>query len=149
MPYWKIYYHLVWATFEQHPLITPEREAIFRSTLYSKARELKLVLHGVGNVADHVHVGVSIPPTLSVAACVKQLKGASSRAMNLQVRSGPVFRWQEGYGALSLGEGSLGAVVGYAKDQARHHREHTTLALYETIEGHSILESSSDDFGQP
>ncbi len=146
MPYWKLYYHLVWATFERHPLITPEREAIVRTTLYSKAKDLRAVLHVVGGVADHVHVVASIPPVLSVAACVKQLKGASSRAVNVQASAGQIFRWQEGYGALSLGERSLSTVVAYVKNQPRHHREQTTLAVYETTEGEGIGESSSDDF---
>ena len=132
MPYWKLYYHLIWATFERHPLITAEREAIIRSVLYTDADDLKVVLHAVGNVADHVHVVASIPPALSVAACVKQLKGATSRAVNVHAGGGQVFRWQEGYGALSLGERSLATVVAYARDQPRHHHERTTIPLYET-----------------
>lgn len=147
MPYWKLYYHLVWATFERHPVITAEREAIVRTTLYAKAKVLRVVLHAVGNVADHVHVVVSIPPGLTVAACVKHLKGASSRAMN--IRAGAGFRWQEGYGALSLGERSLSTVVAYVRNQPRHHHEQTTLALYETTDGKSAQQSSSDDLEQP
>ncbi|HEX7408429.1 MAG TPA: IS200/IS605 family transposase [Candidatus Binatia bacterium] len=146
MPYWKLYYHLVWATFERLPLITPEREAILRTTLYVKAKELRLVLHGLGNVADHIHVVASIPPVLSVAACVKRLKGASSRAVSLQASAGQVFRWQEGYGALSFGERSLETVAAYVHNQPRHHRERSTLALYETTDEHGIPQSSSDDF---
>ena len=143
-----LYYHLVWATFERHPLITPEREAVIRTTLYTKAKDLRAVLHAVGNVTDHVHVVPSIPPTLSVAACVKQLKGASSRAVNVQAGAVRVFRWQEGYGALSLGERSLGTVVEYVRNQPRHHRDDTTLALYERTEGEGVQQSSSDDFRQ-
>ena len=96
MPYWKLYYHITWATFERHPLITPECKAILHTTLFTKARELKVVLHAAGSVADHVHVVVSIPPVLSVAACVKHLKGASSRAVHVQAGAGQAFRWQEG-----------------------------------------------------
>ena len=103
MPYWKLYYHLVWATFERLPLLNLERERIIRATLYAKAKELGLVLHSVGNVVDHIHVVTSVPPALSVAACVKQLKGASSRAVNVQAKTGEVFRWQEGYEHLALG----------------------------------------------
>jgi putative transposase len=82
MPYWKLYYHLVWATFERYPWITPDREAIIRTTLYTKGREIGAVVHAVGNVEDHVHVVASIPPALSVAECIKRLKGASSRERN-------------------------------------------------------------------
>ena len=146
MPYWKLYYHLVWATFERYPLITPERETILRTTLYNKVKDLGMVLHALGNVADHVHLAASIPPVLSVAACVRHLKGASSRAVNLRASAGQPFRWQEGYSALSFGERSLAAVVAYVNEQPRHHRERTTLPLYETTEDYPLSQSSSDDF---
>ena len=134
MPYWKLYYHLIWATFGRHPLITSECEAIMRTVLYTKVKDLKVVLHAVGIVTDHVHVVASIPPVLSVAACVKHLKGATSRAANVQAGAGLVFRWQEGYGVLSLGERSLATVVAYVRDQPRHHHERTTVPLYETTD---------------
>ncbi len=132
MPYWKLYYHLIWATFERQPFITAEREAIIRTVLYAKAKDLRVVLHAVGNVADHVHVVASIPPGLSVAACLKQLKGTTSRAVTVHAGAGQAFRWQEGYGALTLGQRSLATVVAYVRDQPHHHRERTTIPLYET-----------------
>jgi REP-associated tyrosine transposase len=147
MPYWRLYYHIVWATFERHPLITVERGAIIRATLSAKAKELRVVLHATGIVADHMHVVASIPPVLSLAVCVKHLKGASSRAVHLRAGTGRAFRWQEGYGALTLGERSLRTVVAYVQDQPRRHREQTTLPLFETTERPE--QSSSEDFGSP
>ena len=149
MPYLKLYYHIVWATFERQPQIDPERAAIIRGTLYSKAKELRVALHAVGIVADHGHVVASIPPVLSMAACVKHFKGASSRAVNVRTGAGQVFRWQEGYGALTLGEQSLATVIAYVRDQPRHHGEGTTVPLYEAIEGEHDRQSSSDDFFTP
>jgi putative transposase len=147
MPYWKLYYHIVWATVERHALITAERGAIIRTTLFAKAKELRVVLHATGIVADHMHVVASIPPVLSLAACVKHLKGANSRAVHVQAGAGQPFRWQEGYGALSLGERSLGTVVAYVVDQPRHHRDQTTLSLFETTERPE--QPSSDDLYNP
>jgi hypothetical protein len=66
--------------------------------------------------------------------------------VHLQAGAGQPFRWQEGYGALSLGERSLATVVAYVQNQPRHHREGTTLPLYETTEEERLLQSSSDDF---
>ncbi len=149
MPYWKLYYHIIWATFERHQVITAECEAIIRTVLFAKAKELRVVLHATGIVADHMHVVASIPPGLSVAACVKHLKGATSRAVHLRSGVGQVFRWQEGYAALSLGERSLETVVSYVRDQPRHHDEQTTIALYEMTEGERRAQSSLDDFRTP
>ena len=88
MPCWRLHYHLVWATWERAPLITANVERVVHQIIFAKARELGLVLHAVGGVSDHVHVVVSIPPTRCVAEIVKQLKGASSRAVHLSGRIG-------------------------------------------------------------
>ncbi len=55
---------------------------MFYRVLYNKGKELGLIIHAAGNVEDHVHVVVSIPPKLSVADCVRHLKGASAYAIS-------------------------------------------------------------------
>jgi REP element-mobilizing transposase RayT len=55
---------------------------------------LDLIVHAAGNIDDHVHVVVSIPPKLSVADCVRHLKGASAFAMNHMTGSDGSFNWQ-------------------------------------------------------
>jgi putative transposase len=131
VPYWRLHYHLVWATWERAPLITPNVERVVHQTAFAKARELGLVLHAVGGVADHVHLVASIPPTRAVAEIVKQMKGASSRAVHLS--AGADFRWQEGYGALTLGGASLARVIEYVRRQKEHHSSGTITAVYETV----------------
>ncbi len=131
MPYWRLHYHLVWATRERAPLITPSVELVVHQTVFGKARELGLVLHAVGGVSDHLHVIVSIPPTRCVAEIVKQLKGASSRAVHLSASASPLFRWQEGYGALTLADPALTRVIEYVRRQPEHHASGTIVAAYE------------------
>ena len=82
MTYWRLHYHLIWATFERQPSITPEREKMIYGVLYRKADELGLKIHAAGNADDHIHVVISIPPKISVADCVRHLKGASAHAIN-------------------------------------------------------------------
>ncbi len=134
MTYWRLHYHLIWATFNRQPLLTPENEKLFYGVLYGKASELGLKVHAAGNVENHVHVVVSIPPTLAVADCVRQIKGASAYAINHTLHKHGTFKWQAGYGALSFGERSLERVMAYAAGQKEHHQQRTTLALYERLE---------------
>lgn len=98
MTYWRLHYHLIWATFERRPILTAERERVFYGVLYGKAKELDLKVHTAGNVDDHVHIVLSIPPKLSVADCVRHLKGASAYAINHMPNSDGQFKWQEGCG---------------------------------------------------
>jgi putative transposase len=138
MTYWRLHYHFVWATFERQPSITPEREKIIYGVLYHKAQELGVKIHAAGNVEDHMHVAASIPPKLAIADCIRHFKGASAFAVNKMEGSDGQFKWQEGYGALSIGERSLEIVMAYVASQKEHHREKTVIAIYEKMEEEEI-----------
>ena len=133
MAYWRLHYHLVWATYKREPTIDRERERVIYGTLYRKAEELGLILHAAGNVEDHLHVVVSIPPRIAIADCVRHFKGTSAHAVNHMPGAHPVFKWQRGYGALTLGGRSLPAAIAYANHQKQHHRDGTSIAIYERL----------------
>ena len=134
MTYWRLHYHIIWATYERQQIITPERERMFYGVLYKKAEELHLKIHAGGNIEDHVHIVLSIPPVLAVAECVRQLKGASAYAINRLPGSDGQFKWQGGYGALSVGERSLETVMEYAAKHKEHHRNNKLIAVYERVD---------------
>ena len=134
MTYWRLHYHLIWATFERKPTITVENEKIFYGVLYKKGKEMDLKIHAAGTVDDHVHVVVSIPPKLAIADCVRHLKGASAYAINHGDGGKEKFKWQEGYGALTVGERSLKTIMEYAANQKQHHKDRSMVAVYERID---------------
>ena len=134
MTYWRLHYHLIWSTQDRQPMLTSDREKILYSVLHHKAEELGLKIHAASNVDDHVHVVVSIPPKMSVAECVRHLKGASAYAINHMEGSDGQFKWQSGYGALSISERSLDSVMAYAARQKEHHRDRTVLGVYERMD---------------
>jgi REP element-mobilizing transposase RayT len=134
MTYWRLHYHLIWATFQREPTLTAEREKMFYGVLYNKAKELGVKIHAAGNMEDHAHVAASIPPKLAVADCVRHFKGASSFAINHMPGSDGQFKWQEGYGALSFGERSLETVKEYVAKQKEHHRDGKVIEIYERID---------------
>jgi putative transposase len=134
MTYWPLHYHLIWSTFDRQPMITVEREKVLYGVLHGKSAELNLKLHAIGNAADHVHIVVSIPPTLSVADCMRHLKGASAFSVNHMAGSDGQFKWQPGYGALTISDQSLETVKAYVARQKEHHRDRTTQASYESFD---------------
>src|SRR3712207_4975004 len=109
MPFWRLHYHLVWATRERLPLIGNDEEAAIRRSFELTYADLDLVPHAVGFMPDHVHVAVSIPPKVAISEAVRRLKGASANAVNSRVESPGAedFRWQGDYGALSFGDSAL------------------------------------------
>src|SRR5882672_9624519 len=129
MTYWRLHYHLIWATCDREPSLMADREKMFYGVLYNKGQELGLKIHAAGNVENHVHIVVSIPPKLAVSECVRQIKAASAFAINQMQKSGNKFAWQGGYGALTLGERSLSIVMAYAANQKEHHRTNKLTPL--------------------
>ena len=132
MALWRLYYHIVWATKERMPLITPDIEERLYGYLVGKADYLESIIHALGGVEDHIHLVVSIPPKHSVAEFVRKLKGSSSHHVNSEVLddSGS-FRWQRGYGIFSLGGKQLDKAVAYVRKQKLHHAEGTTISVLE------------------
>jgi REP element-mobilizing transposase RayT len=134
MTYWRLHYHLIWATHEREPHLTPKFEEIFYGVLKRKVQELGVKLHAAGNVPNHVHLVVSIPPKLAVAKCVRHFKGATAFTLNKAIDSKYQFQWQVGYGALTLGERSLEKVMAYAANQKQHHQTGELIQVYEKID---------------
>jgi putative transposase len=134
MTYWRLHYHLIWATYNREPILTSKREKMFYGVLYRKGEELDLKIHAAGNVDDHIHVVVSIPPKLAVADCVRHLKGASAFAINHVTGTDGQFKWQGGYGALTVGERSLAAVMEYAAKQKEHHGANRLIETFERVD---------------
>jgi putative transposase len=130
VPYWRLFYHLVWATKERDPKITAEIEPVVERSLNSTLDAMHCLRHAIGFMPDHVHVAVSIPPSLAISDVVARLKGASARAVNLAYPA-ISFAWQGDYGALSFGERSLHDVVAYVLNQKERH---ATGKLWPSIE---------------
>jgi putative transposase len=111
-------------------MITEKVEKLILGTILNKAKDLACTVHAIGGVEDHIHVAITIPPKLAVVEVIGQLKGASSYYVNQQL--GPdSFRWQRGYGALSFSSRAMEPIVAYIRNQKEHHRQNTTIAIFE------------------
>ena len=131
MTFWRLYYHLTWATKNREPLIELEMEEQLYAYLVRKAAELDVYFYAVNGWHDHLHVIAAIPPKHAVADVVKHLKGASAHYVNHDLHAAAQFQWQRGYGALTLGKKQKTRAVEYVQRQKRHHEQHTTNAWLE------------------
>ncbi|MCB0034339.1 MAG: IS200/IS605 family transposase [Anaerolineales bacterium] len=131
MSFWRTYYHVVWATKNREPFITPELEPYLYDYLLGKSHELEVIVYAIGNWTDHIHLLVSIPPKLAVASVVKRLKGASSHYIETLGLFEHQFEWQRGYGVFTLGETQRGRAEAYVRNQKVHHQNQTTNAWLE------------------
>jgi len=115
--------HCVWSTKKREPFLSSEVRHRLWPYLGGIARENKMKALAIGGVADHVHMLISLPGTLSVSKALQLLKGNSSTWIHDTFPKLHSFAWQEGYGAFSIGISALDATVRYISDQAEHHRK--------------------------
>jgi putative transposase len=121
--YSEINLHLTWHTKESLPLLTPPvREAAYRYVRQKIINMPGAFVHEIGGTQTHLHLAVSVPPTLLISEFVGQLKGASSHDVNEQLGiHGKKLQWQVGYGVVSFGTGDLDWVKEYVRNQEAHH----------------------------
>ena len=138
MPFWRCYYHIIWATKNRSLWITPQIEPVIFATIREKANELGTEILAMNTVPDHIHVAVSIPPKLAVAEWVKQMKGTSTRDVNAKFPDLETsFGWQQSYGVLTFGAKNSKFVVEYVERQKEHHANQTLQPYLEQIDDKS------------
>ena len=131
MPYWRLFYHITWATKSRDPLIDAEFETSLHNVIVAKATDLGAFVYAVGGTEDHIHLVASVPPATALAKFVAQVKGSSSHFVNHGLSTPYHFSWQAGYGILSFGGKQLDMVVKYVKNQRQHHHESTIISFLE------------------
>jgi putative transposase len=77
-PFTKLYVHLVWATWDRLPILSPELITIVDRAIRRECVELGVEVVAFGAVVDHVHLLVRIPSKLAVAALVKPRTSSTS-----------------------------------------------------------------------
>jgi putative transposase len=138
MPLIVCYYHVVWATKHRVPSISPDVEALIFPTMIRKSETLKSLIHAINGIEDHVHIAVSLAPSLALADWVRQIKGISAHEVNQNFPDlEDKFRWQAGYSAHTFGQKALSNVLEYIQNQKSHHAEDDVIVYLETMEDES------------
>jgi putative transposase len=120
--YSEIHLHLVWHTKNSSPLLVPRVETAACASLRRRCAEADVELHAIGGTPTHIHMAVTIPPTLTITTFVGQLKGGSAHDVNhAGGRRQPRLHWQVGYGVVSFGTKDMGWVCNYVENQPAHH----------------------------
>lgn len=116
-------FHCVFSTKERQPLLSADVRERLWPYLGGIARENGMKALAVGGVADHVHLLLSLPPTLSVAKAMQLLKGNSSKWLHETFPKLRNLSWQEGYAAFSIGVSGIEDTIAYIRGQEEHHRQ--------------------------
>jgi putative transposase len=87
-----------------------------------------IFFHEIGGTENHVHLVMSIAPTVLISDLAGKIKGSSSHEINRRTGRtvGPkALEWQPGYGVVSFGTKDLSWVTEYVCNQRQHHAHGT------------------------
>jgi len=131
--YHEIFLHLNWHTKLSMPLLNPELEKRVHLQLSERISRTKGAwLHGVGGTATHVHLAISIEPSVTISDLVQTLKGGTSHDINSQAND-KILHWQRGYGVVSFGKNNLPWIQNYIARQKEHHAQGKTHDRLECV----------------
>jgi len=132
--------HLIFSTKNRFPFLT---DKAFRSDVHAylatMLRQYDCETMIVGGVEDHIHALFALSRNYSIATVVKEIKRPSSSWINETSPRLAKFYWQAGYGAFSVSQSNLDAVIRYIENQEEHHRRVTFQDEYRTfLKAHGI-----------
>jgi len=120
--YSEIYLHITWHTKDNARVINVAiQDRLYHYLRHRVAQTPNAFLHEIGGIEDHLHLAVSLPPTVTISDWVGELKGASAHYINHDVARRGTLAWQSGYGVVSFGKKDLPFVVDYIRNQRAHH----------------------------
>ncbi|NLX59308.1 MAG: IS200/IS605 family transposase [Phycisphaerae bacterium] len=121
MSYTCLLYHVVFATKDRRPWLSSEYLPRIQEYMGGTLRNLKGKLLAAGGVADHVHLAMSLNPSVAVADAVRTVKCNSTGWIRDTFPGLTSFAWQDGYAAFSVSMSALPQVHRYLAGQAAHH----------------------------
>jgi putative transposase len=116
------------------PLITPALEPLVYRELKQKIVNTPGVfVHEIGGTATHVHLAITVAPTITLSELIGLLKGFSAFQIN-RAAGTKVLEWQTGYGIVSFGTKDMDWVTAYIRNQKEHHASEQTHERLERID---------------
>jgi len=130
MSYTTSYYHIIFRTYRSEKTITPIHERELYAYIYGIAKNLHCQIYRIGGMPDHIHILVSLPPSLSLSSFVQRVKTDSSKWLKYNMRF-PRFRgWGREYAGFSYSLRDRDMIIGYIMKQKEHHRITTFAEEY-------------------
>src|SRR5262249_12068897 len=84
---WDCKYHIVWVAKYRFPILGGDVGQRCRELIRETARAHEMIIHAGSINREHVHLLLSIPPSLSVSRAVQYLKGRCSHKLRAELAS--------------------------------------------------------------
>lgn len=123
-----IEYHIVWTTKYRYRVLENKIAERTRTLIRQGCNSMDVTIIKGSIGKEHVHLLVSAPPSLSVSKLVQQLKGKTSRALQMEFKSlkkryWGQHLWSSGYFCRSVGTVTKDIIKEYIENQQDEYDE--------------------------
>lgn len=118
-------YHVIFSTKNRESIIRDNFSGEIYRYIGGIVKQEGGILLGVDGMTDHIHMIIKLRPVHSLSVIMQKVKGGSSKWINKEKRLNNKFAWQDGYGAFSVSESQVSAVIQYLRDQKKHHAKYS------------------------
>jgi REP element-mobilizing transposase RayT len=131
--------HFIFSTQRRIPVLDTKVRGELLPYIAGIARGRNIRPITINGVADHLHLLLALPSTITLAQAMQAIKGGSSRWLNEKFPKSGKFAWQKKYGAFSVSHSRCAAVMDYIERQEEHHRKKTFKEEFrEFLEVHGV-----------
>jgi putative transposase len=123
MSYTCLLYHIVIRTKRSEPTICEDHERELYAYIYEFLKNHDCKLYRLNGMPDHLHILVSIHPSIALSDLLRDLKTATSKMMKADRQKFPMFDgWGSEYFACTVSLSKKEKVREYIINQKEHHK---------------------------
>jgi putative transposase len=122
-----INYHIVFCPKYRYPVLDGEPGEYFKRLLINICEHYEYDLEDFEIMPDHVHLFISVPPSIAPAKIIQTIKSISARfifkkfpKMKEERMGGSDALWSRGYYIGTIGQATAETVLSYIKNQKNH-----------------------------
>jgi REP element-mobilizing transposase RayT len=118
----QIHIHVIFVVKSRKALLDPHWKEELHRYITGIIQNNGHKLLAINGMPDHLHILFGMLPTQSFSDLMQEVKGISSKWINLNKNTTTKFEWQQGYGAFSYSRSQLPKLISYIDNQERHHQ---------------------------
>ena len=123
MSYTQIYVHIVLRTKNSEKSLSQHNISELYKYIWGIVKNKKCRLYRINGIEDHIHLLISLHPTITLSDLIKSIKVSSNLWMKSH-ENFPHFRgWGERYAAFSCGYRDKDKLIKYIMNQQEHHKK--------------------------
>jgi len=138
--YTQLYFHVVFAVRGRSNLISKDwqQELYKYITGIVSTQEQKLMF--INGMPDHIHLLIGTKPNCNLSDLVRDIKSHSTKWINKKKFVKDKFLWQNGFGAFTISQSKIHAIINYIEHQEEYHLKNTFKEEYvDFLKEHSIV----------